>query len=69
MYDNITLELVYAKSPLHNFKQRQSQRKHQWNTIKNLPTQQLNMQREMQLITMHMHVVPAEQNSQIKNGA
>ena len=27
------------------------------------------MQREMQLITMHMHVVPAEQNSQLKNEA
>ena len=63
MYDNITLELVYAKSPLHNFKQRQSQRKHQQNIINNLPTQNLNMQCEMKLVTMHMYVITAEQNS------
>ena len=67
MYDNIMLELFYAKSPLHNFKQRQLQRNHQWNIINNLPTQQLNMQREMQLVTMHMHVVPMEQNFELRN--
>ena len=60
---NITLELVYAKSPLHNFKQYYSQQN--INKISQITHQHnnANMQREMQLITMHMHVVPMEQNS------